>query len=62
MIKTAEEIANDILSALNKKEAPERHLLVPYLEVVIKRHRDEAVNEYIESLKNKEPKDYKSGL
>jgi uncharacterized Fe-S cluster-containing MiaB family protein len=46
--KSPQEMTSDILKALNKKDAPEAILLETYLEVIIKRHRLEAVQEYID--------------
>lgn len=51
--KSPQEMTSDILKALNKKDAPEAILLETYLEVIIKRHRLEAVQEYIDSQDNK---------
>jgi hypothetical protein len=47
--KSPQEMTSDILKALNKKDAPEAILLETYLEVIIKRHKAEAVQEYIDS-------------
>ena len=47
--QSPQEMTSDILKALNKKDAPEAILLETYLEVIIKRHRLEAVQEYIDS-------------
>ena len=51
--KSPQEMTSDIRKALNKKDAPEAILLETYLEVIIKRHRLEAVQEYIDSQDNK---------
>ncbi len=47
MVKNAQEITDDILKSLNKKNAPERILIEAYLEVIIKRIKDEAIKDYI---------------
>ena len=51
--KSPQEMTSDILKALNKKDAPEAILIETYLEVIIKRHRLEAVQEYIDGQDNK---------
>jgi len=53
MARTAKEMTQDIASAFGKKDAAEVILLEPYLEAMIKKHRAEAVQEYIDSQKNK---------
>lgn len=47
MTKTGVEMAYDILSSLRMKEAPEKILLEVYLDIMIKKHRKEAIEEYI---------------
>lgn len=47
--KNAEEMTSDILKSLRKENAPEAVLIETYLEVIIKRHREEAIQEYIDS-------------
>lgn len=47
MAKNHVEMTDDILSSLRLKNAPERILLEVYLDVMIKRHKKEAVDEYI---------------
>ena len=59
MVKNAQEITDDILKSLNKKNAPERILIEAYLEVIIKRIKDEAVNEYIANQKKANDVEYK---
>jgi hypothetical protein len=51
--KTPQEITSDILKSLNKQDAPEAILLETYLGVIIKRHRAEAIQEYIDSQNEK---------
>jgi hypothetical protein len=57
--KSPQEITSDILKSLNKQGAPEAILLETYLEVIIKRHRAEAVLEYIDSQNEKQDIEYK---
>jgi hypothetical protein len=57
--KSPQEMTSDILKSLNKKDAPEAILLETYLEVIIKRHRSEAVQEYIDSQNEKKDVEYK---
>jgi hypothetical protein len=57
--KSPQEMTSDILKSLNKKDAPEAILLEAYLEVIIKRHRSEAVQEYIDSQNEKKDVEYK---
>lgn len=57
--KSPQEMTSDILKSLNKKDAPEAILLETYLEVIIKRHRAEAVQEYIDSQSKKQDIEYK---
>lgn len=57
--KSPQEMTSDILKSLNKQDAPEAILLETYLEVIIKRHRAEAVQEYIDSQKEKKDVEYK---
>jgi hypothetical protein len=57
--KSPQEMTSDILKSLNKKDAPEAILLETYLEVIIKRHRAEAVQEYIDSQNEKKDVEYK---
>jgi hypothetical protein len=60
MAKNHVEMASDILSSLRMTEAPEKVLLEVYLDVMIKRHRKEAVDEYIaEQNKPKDDIEYK---
>ena len=47
MAKNHTEMASDILSRLRMNDAPEKVLLEVYLDVMIKKHRKEAVEEYI---------------
>jgi hypothetical protein len=47
--KSPQEMTSDILKSVNKKDAPEAILVETYLEVMIKRHKAEAVQEYIDS-------------
>lgn len=47
--KSPQEMTSDILKALKKVNAPEGVLLQMYLETVIKSHKEEAVQEYINS-------------
>ena len=47
--KSPQEMTSDILKSLNKRDAPEAILLEFYLEIIIKRHRAEAIQEYIDS-------------
>jgi hypothetical protein len=57
--KSPQEMTSDILKALNKKDAPEAILLETYLETIIKRHRSEAVQEYIDAQNEKPTVEYK---
>lgn len=57
--KSPQEMTSDILKSLNKKEAPEAILLEAYLDIMIKRHRAEAVQEYIDSQSKKTDIEYK---
>ena len=57
--KSPQEMTSDILKALNKKDAPEAILIETYLEVIITRHRLEAVQEYIDGQNNKPDIEYK---
>lgn len=57
--KSPQEMTSDILKSLNKQNAPEAILLETYLEVIIKRHRAEAVQEYIDSQNEKPDVEYK---
>ena len=57
--KSPQEMTSDILKSLNKKDAPEAILLETYLEVIIKRHRAETVQEYIDSQNEKKDVEYK---
>jgi hypothetical protein len=57
--KSPQEMTSDILKSLNKKGAPEAILIETYLEVIIKRHRAEAVLEYIDSQNEKQDIEYK---
>jgi hypothetical protein len=60
IMKTPEEMTSDILSSLNNKDAPERVLMECYLDIMIKRHRADAVAQYIaEQNKPKEDIEYK---
>ena len=62
MTKNHEEMASDILNSLRVPNAPEKILLEVYLDVMIKRHRKEAVDEYIaEQSKPKDAVEYKPG-
>lgn len=45
-MRTPQEMCDDILSSLGKKDAPERILLEMYLEMVIGQHRQDAVDNY----------------
>ncbi len=47
MTKKPEEMASDILSSLRIPNAPEKVLVEAYLEAMIKQHKREAVQEYI---------------
>jgi REP element-mobilizing transposase RayT len=47
MAKNHEEMASDILSSLRIPNAPEKVLVEAYLEAMIKQHKREAVQEYI---------------
>jgi hypothetical protein len=57
--KSPQEMTSDILKSLRKEGAPEAILLETYLEVIIKRHRSEAVQEYIDSQNEKKDVEYK---
>jgi len=57
--KSPQEMTSDILKSVNKKDAPEAILVETYLEVMIKRHRAEAVQEYIDSQSKKQDIEYK---
>ena len=57
--KSPQEMTSDILKSLRKEDAPEAILLETYLEVIIKRHRSEAVQEYIDSQNEKKDVEYK---
>ena len=46
--KSPQEMTSDILKALKKVNAPEAILIETYLDVIIKRHKAEAVEEYID--------------
>ena len=59
MVKNAQEMTNDILKALNKKDAPEAILIETYLEVMVTRIKKEAVNEYIANQKKANDVEYK---
>lgn len=60
MTKNHVEMASDILSSLRTPNAPEKVLLEVYLDVMIKRHRKEAIEEYIaEQNKSKNDIEYK---
>jgi hypothetical protein len=60
MTKNHEEMASDILSSLRTPNAPEKILLEVYLDVMIKQHRKEAVEQYIaEQNKPKDDIEYK---
>lgn len=48
MVKTAEQITNDILASLGKKDAPERILLEPYLEKCLEMARKEVRKEILD--------------
>jgi hypothetical protein len=52
-------MTSDILKSLNKQGAPEAILIETYLEVIIRRHRAEAVLEYIDSQNEKQDIEYK---
>jgi hypothetical protein len=59
-MRTPEEMTDDILSSMRMKDAPERVLIEAYLDVMIKKHRKEAVAEYIaEQNKPKDNIEYK---
>jgi hypothetical protein len=47
--KSPQEMTSDILKSLRKEGAPEAILIETYLDVIIKRHKEEAVQEYIDS-------------
>jgi len=47
--KSPQEMTSDILKALKKVNAPEAILIETYLDVIIKRHKAEAVEEYIDA-------------
>ena len=49
MAKSPKEMADDILSSVGKKDAPEKILVEAYLEAMIKQHRAEAVKEHIDN-------------
>jgi uncharacterized Fe-S cluster-containing MiaB family protein len=57
--KSPQEMTSDILKSVNKKDAPEAILVETYLEVMIKRHRLEAVQEYIDGQNEKQDIEYK---
>jgi hypothetical protein len=57
--KTPQEMTNDILKSLRKEGAPEAILIESYLDIIIKRHRAEAVQEYIDSQNEKKDVEYK---
>jgi len=60
MTKTGTEMADDILSSMRMKNAPERVLIEAYIDIMIKQHRKEAVDEYIaEQNKPKDDIEYK---
>lgn len=52
--KSPQEMTSDILKSLRKEGAPEAILIETYLDVIIKRHKEEAVQEYIDS-QNSDP-------
>jgi len=52
MTKTPEEMCKDILKSLRMEDAPEGVLIEVYLDVIIKRHRNEAIEEYKQSISN----------
>jgi hypothetical protein len=52
--KSPQEMTSDILKSLRKEGAPEAVLIETYLDVIIKRHKAEAVQEYIDS-QNSDP-------
>jgi hypothetical protein len=59
-MRTPEEMTDDILRSIRMKDAPERVLIEAYLDVMIKKHRKEAVTEYIaEQNKPKDDIEYK---
>lgn len=49
MLKDGVGMADDILSSLRIPNAPERVLLEVYLDVMIKKHRKDAVDEWIKN-------------
>ena len=57
--KSPQEMTSDILKSLRKEGAPEAILIETYLDVIIKRHRAEAVQEYIDSQSKKTDIEYK---
>lgn len=57
--KSPQEMTSDILKSLRKEGAPEEVLLETYLDIMIKRHRAEAVQEYIDSQSKKIDIEYK---
>jgi hypothetical protein len=57
--KSPQEMTSDILKSLRKEGAPEAILIETYLDVIIKRHRSEAVQEYIDSQNEKKDVEYK---
>ncbi len=57
--KSPQEMTSDILKSLRKQDAPEAILIEAYLDVIIKRHRAEAVQEYIDSQNEKKDVEYK---
>ncbi len=57
--KSPQEMTSDILKSLRKEGAPEAILIETYLDVIIKRHRAEAVQEYIDSQNEKKDVEYK---
>jgi hypothetical protein len=52
--KSPQEMTSDILKSLRKEGAPEAILIETYLDVIIKRHKAEAVQEHIDS-QNSDP-------
>lgn len=59
MLKDGVGMADDILSSLRIHNAPERVMLEVYLDVMIKRHKKLAIEEYIAEQNKKTDIEYK---
>ena len=57
MAKSPEEMSKDILTSLRMEDAPEGILLPLYLQSCIKKHVDEAIEEYKKSITKLTPKE-----